>query len=283
MSSVVKSGRLSATTHALIGAGHMGGALLNGWLSGTSLHGVEPKNILVIDPAPGEAAKRALGLGVKYAANLTKGSASGLKLCLLAIKPQIFPKVGPGLAEVLPKDCLIVSIMAGIPLAGLESIFVGHPIVRVMPNLPAAYGAGIAAYTVNDGVTEAHKLMAEQALKSGGEVVYVKTEREIDMVTALSGSGPGYVFYFTEIMASIGHDLGLDKELADKLARQTVIGSGVVLARAPQSASELRRSVTSPAGTTEAALDVLMAKDGLPALMKEAIRAAFKRSQELGK
>jgi len=283
VSSVVKSGRLSSTTHALIGAGHMGGALLKGWLSGAGLDGVEPQNILVIDPSPGEAAKQALGLGVKYAASLTKGSASGLKLCLLAIKPQIFSKVGPGLSDVLPKDCLIVSIMAGIPLARLEEIFPGHPIVRVMPNLPAAYGAGIAAYTCNGRVSEAQKRMAEQALRAGGKVVSVASEREIDMVTALSGSGPGYVFYFTEIMAAIGADLGLDKALADELARQTVIGAGTVLTHSDQTASELRRSVTSPGGTTEAALDILMAKDGLPKLMKDAMRAAFRRSQELGK
>jgi len=283
VSSVVKHGKLSSNTHALIGAGNMGGALLNGWLSDQGDDALQAHEILVIDPSPGQAAEQALRLGVKFSARLTKGAASGLKMCLLAIKPQSFAEVGPGLADALPKDTLIVSIMAGINLCGLGEIFGDRPIVRAMPNLPAAYGAGITAYVGGEGVTSDHLARAELRLKAGGKVVRLKNEREIDMVTAVSGSGPGYVFYMTEVLAAAGEKLGLSPELANELARQTVIGSGTVLMHSKDSAETLRKSVTSPAGTTEAALDVLMDKDGLAKLMRSAVKAAYNRSRDLGK
>jgi len=283
MSSVVKQGRLSNNTYALIGAGNMGGALLSGWLAERGSKALKAQEILVIDPAPGQAAERALKLGVKFSATLTRGSASGLKMCLLAIKPQSFAQIGPSLADALPKDTLVVSIMAGINLHGLTEVFGERPIIRAMPNLPAAYRAGITGYVCGAGVTSAHRDIAEARLRAGGKVVRVDSEREIDMVTAISGSGPGYVFYLTEILAAAGENLGLSPELAGELARQTVIGSGTVLARSTDSASDLRKSVTSPGGTTEAAMDVLMARDGLPKLMGDAVKAAYKKSQDLGK
>ncbi|PHS42019.1 MAG: pyrroline-5-carboxylate reductase [Robiginitomaculum sp.] len=283
MRSVVKHGKLSSNTHALIGAGNMGGALLNGWLSEQGKGALQAHEILVIDPSPGQAAKRALQLGVKFSARLTKGSASGLKMCLLAIKPQSFGEIGPRLAAALPKDTLVVSIMAGINLHTLSQIFTDRPIVRAMPNLPAAYGAGITAYVGNECVTPEHLASAELRLKAGGKVVRLESEREIDMVTAVSGSGPGYVFYMTEALAAAGEKLGLSSQLASELARQTVIGSGVVLSRSSDSAEALRKSVTSPAGTTEAALDVIMDKDGLAKIMRAAVKAAYNRSRDLGK
>ena len=283
MNSVVKYGKLSNNTHALIGAGNMGGALLSGWLSDQDAQALQAHEILVIDPSPGQAAERALRLGVKFSAKLTKGAASGLKMCLLAIKPQLFAEVGPGLADVLPKDTLVVSIMAGISLKGLSDVFGDRPIIRAMPNLPAAYGAGITGYVCGEGVTQAHRDFAEPRIRATGKVVQVESEDEIDMVTAISGSGPGYVFYLAEILAEAGENLGLNPELARALARQTVIGSGTVLARSPETSAALRKSVSSPGGTTEAALDVLMAKDGLPKLMGEAVQAAYQKSRNLGK
>ena len=281
MGSVVKSGRLSSTTHALIGAGNMGGALLGGWLSGSEIIRLKPQEILVIDPAPGEAARRALSVGVKFSSKLTKGSASGLLLCLLAIKPQMFADVGPKLAKVLPMDTLIVSIMAGVSLTQLEQVFGTRPIIRAMPNLPAMFGAGITGFTGNGHITEAHKKLAQRSLQAGGEVVHVDSEDEIDMVTAISGSGPGYAFYFTEILAQSGIDLGLAPELSRKLARQSMIGAGTVLAKSDARSAELTQSVTSAGGTTEAALAVL--SKGLPELMGKAVRAAYTRSITLGK
>ena len=132
--------RLSSTTHVLIGAGHMGGALLNGWLSAKGSAKLDPQEILVIDPSPGEAATKAIKLGTKFASKLTKGSASGLKLCLLAIKPQLFAKIGPDLAQSLPRDAVIVSIMAGISIEQLTEVFSTRPIIRCMPNTPGAIG-----------------------------------------------------------------------------------------------------------------------------------------------
>lgn len=274
--------KLSSNSHALIGAGHMGGALLNGWLKASGALKLGPKEILVIDPSPGEAATRAMHLGTKFASKLTKGSASGIKFCLLAIKPQLFEKVGPDLAKALPKDALIVSIMAGIGLDQLTEMFAPRPIIRAMPNTPGAIGEGITAYITGSGVTNAHIKLAEQRLKATGQVVRVETERQIDMVTALSGSGPAYVFYLAETMKAAGVHLGLPEELSKALARQTVIGSGAMLSRTDQSAAELRKAVTSPGGTTEAALKLLMADDGMAKLMRAAIVEAYNRSRELG-
>jgi len=280
--SEVKRGRLSSNTHVLIGAGHMGGALLRGWLSGRGAGKLEAHEILVIDPSPGEAAKKALELGAKFSARLTKGAASGLKLCLLAIKPQLFDDIGPELAKALPKDVLVISIMGGIGLEQLDKVFAPRPVIRAMPNMPAAYGQGITAYVCSDRVTKAGQALAELRLKAGGKVVQVKTERQIDMVTAVSGSGPAYVFYLTETLAAAGVKLGLPDELSRQLARQTVIGSGTILEKSDKSAADLRKAVTSPGGTTEAALEILMAETGLPPLIHRTTRAAFNRSRELG-
>ena len=282
MRSVVKSGKLSNNKYALIGAGHMGGALLRGWLS-QEQNQLTAKNILVIDPSPGEAAKRAIKAGVRFSANLTKGSASGLRLCLLAVKPQIFSDVGPKLAKVLPMDCLVVSIMAGINMEMLRDVFSTRPIIRAMPNLPAAYGAGMTAYYGDESVSEAEFNLAETALAASGMVEKLSSEQDIDIVTAISGSGPAYYFYLTELLRETGEELGLSPELAAKLARQTAIGSGVILERSNKSAADLRQSVTSPGGTTEAALEVLMKKQALPEIIKQAIKAAYNRSQDLGK
>ncbi len=283
MRGVVKSGKLSNNKYALIGAGHMGGALLRGWINKGSKANISAKDILVIDPAPGEAAKRALSAGIRFSASLTKGSASGLQMCLIAVKPQSFSEVGAQLARALPMDCLVISIMAGINMEALRAVFSTRPIIRAMPNLPASFGSGITAYFGGQGVESKHYRLAESALAAVGEVVRVENEKEIDMVTAISGSGPAYYFYLTEILRASGEKLGLSPELAAKLARQTAIGSGVVLQKSNKTAADLRKSVTSPAGTTEAALDVLMNTDGLPDLMDKAVKAAFVRANELAK
>jgi pyrroline-5-carboxylate reductase len=274
--------KTSTPTHVLIGAGHMGGALLSGWLSGRGAGKIDPQDILIIDPSPGEAAKNALELGARFATKLTSGAASGLKLCLLAIKPQLFEKIGAELAEALPEDVLIVSIMAGIDLENLNRVFSQRPLVRAMPNTPAAYGQGITAYICSENVSPEQQALAELRLKAGGKVVPLSTERQIDMVTALSGSGPAYVFYLTETLEAAGKKLGLPDDIARELARQTVIGSGVMLDKSDREASDLRKAVTSPGGTTEAALEVLSAEDGLAALMRRAVKAAHVRSRELG-
>ncbi len=274
-------GKLSSPTHALIGAGHMGGALLSGWID-ESKAALKPGQILIIDPAPGEAAKKALGLGAKFSHRLTKGAASGLTVCLLAIKPQLFAKLGPDLARALPKDVLIISIMAGITLENLTEVLPSRPLIRAMPNAPCAYGEGITAYIGSENVTQKHLGMAEICLKAGGKVVKLDSERQIDMVTAVSGSGPAYVFYLTESLEAAGIKLGLPSDLARDLARQTVAGSGFMLERRDKDAAELRRAVTSKGGTTQAALEVLMSESGLASILRTAVKAAYQRSRELG-
>ncbi len=273
--------KFSSTTHALIGAGHMGGALLSGWID-ESKAALKPEQILIIDPAPGEAAKKALDLGAKFSNRLTKGAASGLKICLLAIKPQLFAQLGPDLAKALPKDVLIISIMAGITLEKLDETLPLRPLIRAMPNAPCAYGMGITAYIGSENVTVQHIELAEICLKAGGKVVKLESERQIDMVTAVSGSGPAYVFYLTEALEAAGIKLGLPSGLARDLARQTVAGSGFMLEHSDKDAAELRRAVTSKGGTTQAALEVLMSEDGLASIMRTAVKAAYQRSRELG-
>lgn len=283
-------GKMSNSTQALIGAGHMGGALLDGWLANKNTvneeHALSPSQILVIDPNPGDAAKRALEVGVNFANTLTSGSASGLKACLLAIKPQLFSKIGADIANALPSDCVVISIMAGIDLAGLEAVFGARPIVRTMPNMPAAYGAGITAYVGNRHANEQHLALAEARLQVGGKTIALSGEAQIDMVTALSGSGPAYVFYLCEAMTEAGVKLGLPQDMAAQLARQTIIGSGIVLENSEKKAADLRASVTSKGGTTAAALDVLMGRDdanhNLDTVMTQAMGKAFARAKELG-
>lgn len=275
-------GKLSSTTHVLIGAGKMGGALLDGWLAQSGKDALKPIEILVIDPAPGEAAKKALGHGVKFSTKLTRGSASGIQVCLLAIKPQTFDGIAEDLARVLPRDALVISIMAGINLVTLEKALAPRPIIRAMPNTPAAIGKGITAFVASSTVSDAQKAMARARLGAGGKVIEVADERQIDMVTALSGSGPAYVFYLTEALGAAGEKIGLDGDLARLLARETVIGSGAMLEQTDEPVSNLRKAVTSPRGTTEAALEVLMGDPGLSDLMRNAITAAYRRSKELG-
>ncbi len=274
--------KVSTTTHALIGAGHMGGALLAGWLGEHGLASLKASEILIIDPRLSEAAKKALDKGAKFSDRLTKGSASGLKLCLLAIKPQMFSELGPEIANSLPKDTLVISIMAGIGLQELASVFGERPIIRAMPNTPAIYGMGITAYASGAGVSKQHEDMTEACLKPAGKVVRLDNERQIDMVTAISGSGPAYVFHLTEALEGAGVQLGLPKELAKVLARQTVAGAGGMLSLSDTDAAELRQNVTSKGGTTQAALAVLMAEDGLPSVLRRAVQAAYVRARELG-
>lgn len=274
--------KVSSLTHALIGAGHMGGALLSGWLKAPNAGGLKAAQILVIDPQLSVAAKQALDLGAKYSSHLTKGSASGLELCLLAIKPQMFGELGPVIAKALPKNTLVISIMAGIGLQKLNDVFQGRPTIRAMPNTPAFYGAGITAYMSGASVSKAHHELTQACFEPAGKVVRLETERQIDMVTAISGSGPAYVFHLAEALEGAAIQLGLPQNLAKDLARQTIIGAGVMLGATDKDAAQLRSEVTSKGGTTQAALEVLMADNGLPSVLRKAVIAAYTRSRELG-
>jgi pyrroline-5-carboxylate reductase len=260
----------------VIGAGKMGGALVDGWLD----QGVDPTTICLVDPALETDDRGWPAKGVACFASVDALDVTRPALVLLAIKPQMMPTVLPGLAGLDHDGLTVLSIAAGTTLATLQDAFPNAVAIRSMPNTPAAVGAGITAVygpgasrTVQDGVTA--------LLEAVGKVVWVDNERAMDAVTAVSGSGPAYVFHMVEALAEAGEALGLPAETAMALARQTVAGSGQLLAGSEESAAQLRINVTSPGGTTAAGLSVLRDSGRLADLMRETTQAAFDRSVAL--
>ena len=255
----------------LVGCGRMGGAMLEGWLA----RGLEPGATTVIDPAPGEGWR---GRGLRLNAPLPADPA----VLVLAVKPQM---MADALGE-LPvlRDTLVISVAAGTMIATFEAAFPGAPIVRVMPNTPAAIGQGISAMIGNALASPAQLDLAEALMRAVGRVVRLESEDQMDAVTALSGSGPAYVFHLIEAMAAAGQAQGLPAPLALELARATVAGAGALAVDADADPALLRRNVTSPGGTTAAGLQVLMdPQTGLPPLMARTIAAAAQRGRELGR
>ncbi|AMN39937.1 pyrroline-5-carboxylate reductase [Rhodoplanes sp. Z2-YC6860] len=261
-------------TLVLVGAGKMGGAMLDGWLA----RKLPPKKVVIIDPQPSKQIKALARRGVRIN---PKDAIANVAAMVLAVKPQTAPDVLPTLASLAGPKTVVVSIMAGRPLGFLEKHFGTSAVVRAMPNTPAAIGRGITVAVGNAKVKAPAKKLAHGLLAATGSVEWVDDEALMDAVTAVSGSGPAYVFLLAEAMAQAGLAAGLPKELAEKLARETVAGSGELLHRSPLPAATLRQNVTSPGGTTAAALDVLMSADGVPPLMTKAIAAATRRGKEL--
>ncbi|MEO1017335.1 MAG: pyrroline-5-carboxylate reductase [Pseudomonadota bacterium] len=261
----------------LVGGGRMGGALVRGWLA----HGWSPSAIRIIEPDASRADELRTELGVAVVAS--PGSLSGVAAYLvIAVKPQMMAEVLPTLAPILASDSLFISIAAGTKIAMFEQMFGGStPVVRAMPNTPAAIGAGISVLCANRNVQPAQREMATTLLAAVGDVEWVDDEHHMHAVTGLSGSGPAYVFALVEALAKAGAEAGLPGDLAMKMARQTVIGSGQLMAADPSAAPTLRRNVTSPGGTTAAALERLLAKDGIDRLMSETLAAAIARSKAL--
>lgn len=259
----------------LAGAGKMGGAMLMGWLAG----GLDPARVVVLDPYLSDEIKALAARGVRLNPDVSDiGKVAAL---ILAVKPQMFAEVGPTL-RALVGESLVVSIMAGTTIAGITRTCGGR-IVRAMPNTPAAIGRGITVAVAAGDVTSAQRELTDALLRATGSVEWVEDESLIDAVTAVSGSGPAYVFLLAEEMARAGIAAGLPPELAMKLARETVSGSGELLRQSDLDAATLRKNVTSPGGTTAAALGVLMAEDGFEPLLTKAIAAATARSRELAK
>jgi pyrroline-5-carboxylate reductase len=261
----------------LAGAGRMGTALLDGWANARG-HGFA-RAVSVFEPQPGPAAQAAIKT---LGAQLNPAPNGVLDALVLAVKPQIFAEAAPALKPLVGPGTLVVSIMAGVTSAALKQKLGAARVVRAMPNTPGAIGKGITGYAASDLSAE-DRAEAEALLAPLGAVERVPNESDIDAVTAVSGSGPAYVFFLVEALAAAGEAEGLDKATALKLARQTVAGAGALLDASDEPADALRRAVTSPGGTTAAALDVLMAEGGLAALMRRAVRAAAARSRELGK
>ena len=254
----------------LLGCGKMGSALLAGWLQA----GVPAAAIWVIEPNPTDWLKAS---GV----HLNEGLPPAPAVALLAVKPQMMGAALPALQALGNGKTLFVSIAAGTPIATFEAALgQGTPIVRTMPNTPAMVGRGITGICAN-AAGQAGLPLAKALMQAVGEVVELEGEHQIDAVTAVSGSGPAYVFHLIEAMAAAGVAEGLSEEVAMKLARATVCGAGELAFRAPESAAQLRINVTSPGGTTAAALAHLM--EGLPPLMARAVHAAAERGRELGK
>lgn len=267
-------------THAVIGAGNMGCALAEGWFKGRR-KALKPDALALLDPNISAPAQRLIDAGAGHFVFPTEELES-VEYVLLAVKPQLLPKLAPTLLPFLSADCVIISILAGIPLKRLEDAFDGRPIVRAMPNTPAAIGAGVTAYVCSGSVSAQQKKETERLLKSGGDVHALDNEALIDVVTAVSGSGPAYLFHMVEALQAAATVAGLPEALAQQFARQTIIGSAELLKSSESSARDLRRAVTSPNGTTQAALDVLMGERGLALLMRDTVAAAHKRAKELG-
>ena len=262
----------------LAGAGNMGGALLAGWLD----RGLDPARIIVQDPSP---PPRIAGLlakhGVRVVTELPRLGEPPAVL-LMAVKPQVMEEVFPPLAAHAGKNTVTLSVAAGRTIRSFERhLAPGAAVVRSIPNTPAAVGRGITVATANPHVSAGQKQVCQDLLSAVGETAWVDDEALIDPVTAVSGSGPAYVFYLAECLAEAGVKAGLAPDLAAKLARWTVAGAGELLHRSDQPANVLRENVTSPNGTTFAALQVLMAKTGLQPVMTEAVLAASRRSKEL--
>ena len=258
----------------LVGAGKMGGAMLEGWLA----RKLPPKKVIVLEPQPSKAIKALAKRGVRIN---PRGDVGPVAALVIAVKPQTAPDALPLLAALVNSKTVVVSIMAGRTLGFLERHLPNAAIVRAMPNTPAAIGRGITVAVGNRRVTPKARKLAHGLLAATGSVEWVDDETLMDAVTAVSGSGPAYVFLLAEALAQAGTAAGLPARLAEKLARETVAGSGELMHRSPLTAATLRQNVTSPGGTTAAALEVLMGRGGVAPLMTKAVAAATKRGKDL--
>lgn len=257
----------------LVGAGRMGGALLRGWLAS----GFEGAHLAVKEPHPSqEIAALMADEGVAEAPGRSPD------ILVLAVKPQVLTEALAEVASAIGPGTAVLTIAAGRSIASIARLLPPQTaIVRAMPNLPAEIGRGITALCANSSATSGQRDLCEGLMRAVGEVAWVDREDFMDAITALSGSGPAYVFYLTECLAKAGREAGLPESLATRLARATVAGAGALLARSELDPAELRRNVTSPGGTTAAGLAVLMREPGFEAILVETVAAAARRSQEL--
>lgn len=264
-------------TLVLVGAGKMGGAMLEGWLAS----GADPKMIVALDPFASDEMKALLNKhGV--ALNPAIASVTNAEVVLVAVKPQMMEEVLPTIVGLGASNPLILSVAAGKTIATFERFFgKSAAVIRTIPNTPAAIGRGITAMCANPNVSAVQLQLASNLLSAIGEVVTVEREELIDCVTAVSGSGPAYVFYMTECLANAAEKIGIPPALAMQLARATVAGSAELMRVSGTDAATLRKNVTSPNGTTHAALQIFMASDGMMQLFEKAVKAAADRSKEL--
>ena len=261
----------------LVGAGKMGGALLEGWLR----QGLDPATVFIQDPAPPPEVQ-ALAARHHIAAGTAPDLPAPPSVILIAVKPDLMPKLMPEIEPMIGDKTVLLSIAAGRTLASLGLLVPPDTaIVRAMPNTAASVRRSVTVACANEAVTRDQAHECTVLLEAVGEVIWIEDEKLMDAVTAVSGSGPAYVFLLAECLAEAGRAAGLDAEMSRRLARATVEGAGELLRRSDLSPQELREKVTSPNGTTAAALEVLMGKEGLRNLLDRAVAAAAKRSKEL--
>jgi pyrroline-5-carboxylate reductase len=255
----------------------MGSAMARGWLSDLKAAGIG--RLSVIEPSPGEDVSQAASDGL-IALNPAPEVAD---ILVLAVKPQGFAASVEGLKAWVSKDTLVVSIMAGVTIARIAAALGTPKVARAMPNTPGAIGMGATGFALSGACGDADSEATGRLLEPLGLVLGPLQESQMDAVTAVSGSGPAYVFLLVEALAAAGRSAGLDEPTANALARETIVGAGALLGDLAESPAELRKQVTSPGGTTAAALDVLMSAGGMPDLMRKAVDAAVRRGQELAK
>lgn len=261
----------------LIGAGRMGSAMARGWVQDLAAAGLDQLD--VVEPSPDNDVRDAASHGV-IALN---GQPRIADIAVLAIKPQAFDAAIASIKPWIGPDTLVVSIMAGVTIDRMSKALGVAKVARAMPNTPGAIGMGVTGYCLSPACADAESIFASRLLEPLGMVIGPVDEAHMDAITAVSGSGPAYVFLLAETLTEAGRAAGLPDAIAAMLARETIIGAGALLGESPLSPSELRHAVTSPGGTTAAALAVLTAPGGLPELMRKAVEAAAKRGAELAK
>lgn len=264
----------------LVGCGKMGTAMAQSWIKNNAV-----RQLTLIDPVPQDSMMNIpTDIELSHHQAIEQSDLNAADIVILAVKPQIMDDICQTLKPYLNDQTTIVSIAAGRTIESFEHVFERQDlgIVRVMPNTPAAIGKGISVMVANTHVSQDRFEIVRNLIEVTGDVIAIENENLMDAVTAVSGSGPAYIFHLIEAMTAAGIEAGLPEDLSEKLARQTVIGSGYLAeAQASTSASTLRENVTSPGGTTAAALNVLMNDKALEKLMTQAILAAKKRGQEL--
>ncbi len=260
----------------LVGAGKMGMAMVKGWLE----HGLDASALTLVDPMPSEITKEFARM--KSISLVPEFTSLNADVIVLAVKPQIAKQVMAKISDKIPSNSLILSVIAGFSLEALKNALGSDKIVRTMPNTPAQLGKGVTGAIASEGVEEQERQLAHALLSASGIAVWLDDENQIDALTGVSGSGPAYVFLMVEAMAAAGEAEGLDKDMSNILARQTIIGAAALLEADPSEAAILRKNVTSPNGVTQKALEVLMGEPGLFELMGKAVKAAAKRNREIG-
>ena len=267
-------------TILLVGCGNMGGALLKGWFA----HGLNPVDVMVVEPA----GRKSVAAAADHHALCVLGTIAEIPsdftpdVIVFAVKPQVAADVIPAYAKFATSGAVFLSVVAGLPVAKIQNRLGSEiPVVRAMPNTPAAVGKGMSVLFASPAAGPSHKRVSKVLMGAVGDTAWIAEEAQMDAVTAVSGSGPAYVFLLAEAMAEAGVDAGLPPALADQLARATIAGSGALLSADPTQASTLRENVTSPGGTTSAALEILMGPNGLKDLVSKAIKAAAQRSRDL--